>query len=162
MVAKFDNFDSDSSKRAFEKFMAQLMGGLTGPAPDFVSKSVDDGSIRVQFGDVNRDGYTVKATFEKDGSQEDGEDLGEVGCANCTGCDCSDAADEEIDADSITSAQISFTVSGPSEFASEIAQDVYELLLDLRRDALRYAKESLGKDAEELVSVGVDFTTSTE
>lgn len=157
--------DMDSSKEAFQKFMRHMMGDLPGPVPDFAKTSKGNAfAFDVKFWNIEKDGYAVKVTSEKvaqEGSgyaeEREGWDGITADCVHCDGCDCGEG---DVDDFSETTTVISFTITGPTEFAEEIGQDVYQLLRDLRGDALRYARESFKEDADELVSVNLNFNSN--
>lgn len=156
--------DIKQTEAAFKKFMEKLMGGLGEATPAFYkgtgsgSKVASKATASVgQEGDgyASREGDGYARHEGWDGIERESD--AEIGCTNCEDCDC--YGDEE---ESQTTTTISFTVSGPSDFAEEIGQDIYRLLLDLRGDAIAYSKKTYAKDAPDLVAVSVSIASSTD
>lgn len=148
--------DIKQTEAAFKKFMEKLMGGLGEATPAFYKGNTSDpDAITEGSNTIGREGSGYAKHEGWDGVKHEGDV--DIGCANCEDCDY--YGDEE---ESQTTTTISFTVSGPSDFAEEIGQDVYRLLLDLRGDAIAYSKKTYAKDAPDLVAVSVSIASSTD
>lgn len=148
------NTKESMDDQAFSKFMEKVLGELTSVRPKFAS-------VKVSVGENEGDGYAGKI------DSNCGSD-----CSLCAGGFPKVAYKEgwdgslgdvngDEDSPSTTSATITFRITGPEGFTEEIAEDVRGMLLDFRGDALSYARGKFGEDAADLVSVGVDFSSST-
>ena len=153
-----DAIGSDSS---FRDFMVTVLGAMAEARPAFYQNAKSTSR--------EGDGYAVN---DKDPSGKEGWDGIEsnmprqkvwsaVGQDVCQECDsyCTEDWDEDT---SETTTTLSFTITGPTDFANEVSRDVHRILLNLRGDAVAYSQSEYEEDADSLVSVSVTMMVSTD